>query len=208
MDDKILCQHFEDYYFDTKEDRNIDRNFIEAVIADDEFLYKLFIEGKSRKQISEELNVDMSLLCTHILSKKSKINKLYDMYSRTGYRKDLIEEVLKYRFKSKYVDDMVSLYNRDIKEPMKYIRFTEHYFPEILGKLSNASEKYFRFIDEVISRKRILRDYFEKNKRAKDISLELGKSEVYVTNELYELKSKIRLWYSKYQRSSLNNRGK
>lgn len=73
-----------------------------------------------------------------------------------------------------------------------------------MGKLSRVPHKYFDFVDEVIGRKKIFKEYFEKGKMAKDISIAMGKSEVYVTNELYDMKNQVRSWYCSYAKQSTN----
>ena len=180
--------------------KQMDEKFVDAVIKNDEVLYKYFIEHMSEGNISLDLNMDIKEVHSYVVNRKRKLNVIYDIYLKTGCDKELLDEMLKVRLKEKYVSDIVDLYNKGKHKPLKYIRFTEHYFPELSGKLGNASDRYYSFVDEIVERKIIMKQYFEDGQKAKDISSEMGKDEAYVDHQLYNMKDHIRHLYSKYIR--------
>ena len=119
------------------------------------------------------------------------------------------------KFLDKYADDIVGLHNKGIKNPLMYARFTKCYFPKLMGKLDKVSKSYIKFVDELVSRRKILKQYFKDNKSAKEIAEETGIVEHSVMDKVYWEKHYVRRCYQHYlevllekknRQSALNNK--
>lgn len=213
--EKIMYDKFKKYYFKDRDADNISNDFVDVIVDSNEVFVKYFKEGKGRLQVAQETGTHKNIVGSMMSTNIERIIVLYDIFERTNGDVNLIKSLLDVKFLDKYADDIVGLHNKGIKNPLMYARFTKCYFPKLMGKLDKVSKSYIKFVDELVSRRKILKQYFKDNKSAKEIAEETGIVEHSVMDKVYWEKHYVRRCYQHYlevllekknRQSALNNK--
>lgn len=77
------------------------------------------------------------------------------------------------------------------------VKFTEYYFPELVNKLSELDDAYFKYVYECINSDDLFIKYFRDNKTRKKIASELNLTLDFVIGKFRRSKVKVREEYNK-----------
>lgn len=195
---KYMYNKFKKYYFKDKDPDSISDDFVDVIVSSNEVLTKYFQEGKGRLQIAKEMSSHKNVVGSAMSSNIEKISILYDIFVKTNQDINLVKSLLNVKFLDKYAEDVVALHNKGINNALMYIRFTKLYFPKLLGKLGKLSKNYFNFVDEMLSRKPILKQYFKEEKSLSLIAESLGIKEASVMDKIYFERHYIKKCHENY----------
>lgn len=196
--ERKMYDKFKSYYFKDKDVESISDDFVDIIVESNEVFVKYFKEGKTRLQVAEELETHNNIVGSIMSSNVEKVAVLYEIFERTNRDLNLLHSLLNVKSLDKYKEDIIGLHAKGVENPLMYARFTKYYFPKLTGKLGRASNNYLGYIDEIVTRKRVLWKYFQEGKSSKEIAEEMDLEEYSVKDKIYRAKSFVVNNYERY----------